>query len=188
MNSIYLFFMFHKRFDVFVECFKKFETLCQFVTKRGSLSGEMSCRLNLRILFPKLPKGEFVSFKYWLMFMNKIEFKVLNWNWNKARPDGFIYCSDAWYRWRNPRSSSELTSGTSSEWAAPKVLRSDFALALSERPLFPSRRPCSRNYFPHVFNSPFGWAHLPFGRPVASRSKLPCNCVLLKLGVFRYYI
>jgi hypothetical protein len=34
----------------FVECFRKHDTFCQFVTKRGSLLGEM-------ILFPKLPKG-----------------------------------------------------------------------------------------------------------------------------------
>ena len=50
----------------FVECFKKHETFCQFVTKRGSLLGEMSLLSRLRILFPKLPKGEFVSFNYWL--------------------------------------------------------------------------------------------------------------------------
>jgi hypothetical protein len=36
------------------------------VTKRGSLLGEM-------ILFPKLPKGEFVSLKYWLMFVSKMK-------------------------------------------------------------------------------------------------------------------
>jgi hypothetical protein len=38
------------------------------VTKRGSLLGEM-------ILFPKLPKGEFVSLKYWLMFVSKMKRK-----------------------------------------------------------------------------------------------------------------
>jgi hypothetical protein len=50
----------------FVECFRKHDTFCQFVTKRGSLLGEM-------ILFPKLPKGEFVSLKYWLMFVSKMK-------------------------------------------------------------------------------------------------------------------
>jgi hypothetical protein len=52
----------------FVECFRKHDTFCQFVTKRGSLLGEM-------ILFPKLPKGEFVSLKYWLMFVSKMKRK-----------------------------------------------------------------------------------------------------------------
>jgi hypothetical protein len=33
------FFLFHICRDLFVECFRKFETLCQFVTKRGSLLG-----------------------------------------------------------------------------------------------------------------------------------------------------
>jgi hypothetical protein len=36
--------------------------------KRGSLLGEM-------ILFPKLPKGEFVSLKYWLSFVIKMKRK-----------------------------------------------------------------------------------------------------------------
>jgi hypothetical protein len=36
--------------------------------KGGVLLGEM-------ILFPKLPKGEFVSLKYWLMFVSKMERK-----------------------------------------------------------------------------------------------------------------
>jgi hypothetical protein len=54
--------------DAFVECFRKHVTLCQFVTKRGSLLGEM-------ILFPKLPKGEFVSLKYWLSFVSKMKRK-----------------------------------------------------------------------------------------------------------------
>jgi hypothetical protein len=56
---------------VFVECFRNLETFCQFVTKRGSLLGEI-------ILFPKLSKGEFVSFKDWLMFVSKIERKEPN--------------------------------------------------------------------------------------------------------------
>jgi hypothetical protein len=69
MNFIYIFlFLFHICLDVFVECFRKFEIFCQFVTKRGSLLGEM-------ILFPKLPKGKFVSLKYWLMFVSKMERK-----------------------------------------------------------------------------------------------------------------
>ena len=50
----------------FVEYFRKHETFCQFVTKRGSLLGEMSLSSPLGILSPKLPKGEFVSFNYWL--------------------------------------------------------------------------------------------------------------------------
>jgi hypothetical protein len=55
--------------DAFVECFRKHVTFCQFVTKRRSLLGEM-------ILFPKLPKGEFVSLKkYWLSFMSKMKRK-----------------------------------------------------------------------------------------------------------------
>jgi hypothetical protein len=62
------FFLFHICLDVFVECFRKHDTFCQFVTKRGSLLGEM-------ILFPKLPKGEFVSLKYWLMFVSKMKRK-----------------------------------------------------------------------------------------------------------------
>jgi hypothetical protein len=54
--------------DAFVKCFRKHVTFCQFVTKRGSLLGEM-------ILFPKLPKGEFVSLKYWLSFVIKMKRK-----------------------------------------------------------------------------------------------------------------
>jgi hypothetical protein len=53
----------------FVECFRKHDTSCQFVTKRGS------CLLGEMILFPKLPKGEFVSLKYWLMFVSKMKRK-----------------------------------------------------------------------------------------------------------------
>jgi hypothetical protein len=70
-------FLFHICLDVFVECFRNLETFCQFVTKRGSLLGEI-------ILFPKLPKGEFVSFKDWLMFVSKIERKEPNYY---KRPD-----------------------------------------------------------------------------------------------------
>jgi hypothetical protein len=54
--------------DAFVKCFRKHVTFFQFVTKRGSLLGEM-------ILFPKLPKGEFVSLKYWLSFVIKMKRK-----------------------------------------------------------------------------------------------------------------
>jgi hypothetical protein len=63
---------------VFVECFRNLETFYQFVTKRGSLLGEI-------ILFPKLPNGEFVSFKDWLMFVSKIERKEPNYY---ERPNG----------------------------------------------------------------------------------------------------
>jgi hypothetical protein len=73
MNFIYIscisfLFPFHTCLDAFVECFRKLEIFCQFVTKRGSLLGEM-------ILFPKLPKGEFVNLKFWLMFVSKMERK-----------------------------------------------------------------------------------------------------------------
>jgi hypothetical protein len=64
--------------DAFVKCFRKHVTFCQFVTKRGSLLGEM-------ILFPKLPKGEFVSLKYWLSFVIKMKRK------RAKRSDG-IHC------------------------------------------------------------------------------------------------
>jgi hypothetical protein len=59
MNFIY-FFLFHICLDVFVECFKKHETFCQFVTKRGSLLREMSLSSQLRTLLdfvPKIAKG-----------------------------------------------------------------------------------------------------------------------------------
>jgi hypothetical protein len=65
---------------MFVECFRNLETFCQFVTKRGSVLGEI-------ILFSKLPKREFVSFKDWLIFVSKIERKEPNYY---ERPDGHM--------------------------------------------------------------------------------------------------
>jgi hypothetical protein len=46
----------------FVECFRKHDTFCQFVTKRGSKYGEMIGWLDILVLSPNCQRGSLLVF------------------------------------------------------------------------------------------------------------------------------